>query len=117
MFTGTTTVSLAMLPTVEKVVTLEIESYLEQTNRPFFEQSRVSEKIDIRIGDALSSLDKLIAEKASFDMVGLDRHYSGSSETDTMAGVHRRRQEQLYQLLLQDRRQRAAQQRWFYCCG
>ncbi|EKM57117.1 uncharacterized protein PHACADRAFT_172804 [Phanerochaete carnosa HHB-10118-sp] len=72
MFTGTTTVSLALLPTVERIVTLELEEYLEQTNRPFFEQAGVSEKIDIRIGDALSSLDKLIADNASFDMVFVD---------------------------------------------
>lgn len=71
MFTGTTTVSLAMLPTVEKVVTLELEGYLESNNRPHFEQSGVSEKIDIRIGDALASLDQLIKEGASFDMVRL----------------------------------------------
>lgn len=71
MFTGTTTVSLAMLQTVEKVVTLELEEFLESTNRPYFEQSGVSEKIDIRIGDALSSLDRLIEEKAAFDMVRL----------------------------------------------
>lgn len=71
MFTGTTTVSLAMLPTVLKVVTLELEEYLERTNRPFFEQSGVSGKIDVRIGDALTSLDRLIKEKASFDMVRL----------------------------------------------
>ncbi|KIP10795.1 hypothetical protein PHLGIDRAFT_125302 [Phlebiopsis gigantea 11061_1 CR5-6] len=72
MFTGTTTVSLAMLPTVLKVVTLELEEYLERTNRPFFEQSGVSGKIDVRIGDALTSLDRLIEEKASFDMVFID---------------------------------------------
>jgi predicted O-methyltransferase YrrM len=69
MFTGTTTLSLAMVSTVEKVVSLELEKFLEETNRPFFNQSGVSEKIEIRIGDALSSLDKLVEEKASFDMV------------------------------------------------
>ena len=69
MFTGNTTLALAMVPTVEKVVSLELEQFLEQTNRPFFEKSGVSEKIDIRIGDALTSLDKLVEEKASFDMV------------------------------------------------
>ena len=71
MFTGTTTVSLALVPTVEQVVTLELEAYLEQTNRPFFVQAGVAEKIDIRIGEALSSLDGLSAEGASFDMVRL----------------------------------------------
>lgn len=69
MFTGTTTLSLALVPTVEKVVSLELEGYLEETNRPFFDQSGVSEKIEIRIGDALESLDKLIEEGMVFDMV------------------------------------------------
>ncbi|GJE93464.1 SAM-dependent methyltransferase-like protein [Phanerochaete sordida] len=72
MFTGTTTVALALVPTVEKVVTLELEAYLEQTNRPFFAQAGVSEKIDIRIGEALASLEELSAEGASFDMVFID---------------------------------------------
>lgn len=72
MFTGTSTVSLALVPTVEKVVTLELEGYLEHTNRPFFEQAGVAEKIEVRIGDALSSLDALSAEEAKFDMVFID---------------------------------------------
>lgn len=69
MFTGTTTVSLAMLPTVEKVVTLELEQFLESTNKPYFERSGVSDKIEIRIGDALTSLEQLVEEGTSFDMV------------------------------------------------
>ncbi len=69
MFIGTTTVSLAMLPGVEQVVSLELEGYLEEINRPYFKLAGVSDKIDVRIGDAIASLDKLIAEGASFDMV------------------------------------------------
>ena len=69
MFTGTTTVSLAMVPSVERIVTLELEQYLESNNRPYFEQSGVADKIDIRIGDASALLDELVEQKASFDMV------------------------------------------------
>ena len=69
MFTGTTTISLAMLPSVEKVVALELEGYLESLNRPYFERANVSGKIDIHIGDAKASLDKLSNENQMFDMV------------------------------------------------
>ena len=69
MFTGTTTVSLACLPAVVKVVTLEIEAYLETHNRPYFDAAGVANKIDIRIGDAATSLGTLAKEGHSFDMV------------------------------------------------
>lgn len=38
---------------------------------PYFEQAGVAHKIDIRIDDAVKSLDALDKEKASFDMVGM----------------------------------------------
>ena len=69
MFTGTTTVSLALLPSVKKVVSLELEGYLKVNNTPYFEKAGVAHKIDVRIGDALTSLDTLIKEGATFDMV------------------------------------------------
>lgn len=69
MFTGTTTVSLASVPGVERVVTLEIEAYLEKHNRPYFEEAGVADKIDIRIGDGLTTLEALGKDGASFDMV------------------------------------------------
>lgn len=74
MFTGTTTVSLALLPTVEKVTTLDIEPYLRDFNMPHFQKAGVADKIDILIDDALRSLDKLDKEKASFDMVNTSRN-------------------------------------------
>lgn len=120
MFTGTTTVALAMLPTVEKVVTLELEGYLETTNRPYFEQTGVSEKIDIRIGDALASLDVLIKENASFDMVRPSLTALLASESHSALDIHRRGQGQLHQLFPQDRRRRASQERGLHsrrqCC-
>lgn len=69
MFTGTSTVALALVPGVEKVVTLEIEGYLKEINTPYFDEAGVSNKIDVRIGDALTSLNALVNEGASFDMV------------------------------------------------
>ena len=78
MFTGTSTAALALVPTVEKVVTLEIEGYLKEINTPYFEEAGVAHKIDIRIGDALTSLDSLIAQGATFDMV---LHSWGAQQT------------------------------------
>jgi len=72
MFTGTTTVSLALVPTVNKVVALELEPYLLEHNLPSFKEAGVADKIDVRIGKALESLEKLEAEGASFDMVFID---------------------------------------------
>ncbi|KAI0083788.1 S-adenosyl-L-methionine-dependent methyltransferase [Irpex rosettiformis] len=72
MFTGTTTVTLAMIPTVEKVVALELEGYLKDWSRPYFEQAQVSDKIDVWVGDAVSSLNRLDEEHASFDLVFID---------------------------------------------
>lgn len=69
MFTGTTTIALAMLPSVEKVVALELEGYLKKWSSPYFEQAKVSDKIDVRIGDAVTSLATLQKESASFDLV------------------------------------------------
>lgn len=76
MFTGTTTVSLALLPTVEKVTTLDIEPYLRDFNMPQFQKAGVADKIDILIDDALRSLDKLDKEMVSFDMVSTSKKES-----------------------------------------
>lgn len=61
MFTGTTTVALALLPSVTKVVTLELEGFLADFSIPYFAEAGVAEKIEVKIGDARESLDKLAA--------------------------------------------------------
>ena len=68
MFTGTTTVSLALVPSVDKVTALDIEPYLLEHNLPNFKEAGVADKIDVRIGNAIESLEKLEQEGASFDM-------------------------------------------------
>ena len=45
MFIGTTTVSLALLPQVEKVVTMDIEPYLVELSSPWWEKAGVGHKI------------------------------------------------------------------------
>ena len=72
MFTGTTTVSLALVPSIEKVTALDIEPYLLEHNLPSFKEAGVADKIDVRIGNALQTLDQLEQEGASFDMVSLN---------------------------------------------
>ena len=53
--------ALALLPSVEKVVGLEIEQFLEDFDRPFWEQAGVSDKIETKIGLAVESLKELEA--------------------------------------------------------
>ncbi|KAI0342494.1 S-adenosyl-L-methionine-dependent methyltransferase [Trametopsis cervina] len=72
MFTGTTTVALALVPTVEKVTALELEQYLKDWSQPYFQQAQVSDKIDVLIGDASVSLNTLSQQGASFDLVFID---------------------------------------------
>lgn len=69
MFTGTTTVSLALLPHVERVVTMDIEAYLVEHNLKWWKQAGVSDKIETRIGDAKAGLQKLKEDKEQFDLV------------------------------------------------
>lgn len=68
-FVGTTTLALALVPEVTKVVTLEYEPYLETFAAPFFEREGVKDKIDVRIGDAKTALQKLADEGQQFDVV------------------------------------------------
>ncbi|KZT25175.1 hypothetical protein NEOLEDRAFT_1093041 [Neolentinus lepideus HHB14362 ss-1] len=79
MFTGTSTVSFALLPSVIAVVTLELEGFLVDFNSPYFEEAGVAEKIDIRVGDARESLDQLANEGMVFDMVFIDADKAGYS--------------------------------------
>ncbi|KZV94304.1 S-adenosyl-L-methionine-dependent methyltransferase [Exidia glandulosa HHB12029] len=72
MFVGGTALALAMLPTVEKVVSLEYEEYLLEFATPYFEHAGVREKMDVRIGDGLDGLKQLAEEGQQFDMVFVD---------------------------------------------
>ncbi|KAI0079516.1 S-adenosyl-L-methionine-dependent methyltransferase [Panus rudis PR-1116 ss-1] len=72
MFTGTTTVSLALAPWTKKITTVELEPYLARINRPYFQQAGVARKIDIKIGDAMEVLEELAEEGEKFDMIFID---------------------------------------------
>ena len=53
--------ALALLPLVDKVVGLELEGFMEEFDRPFWEQAGVSGKIETKIGPALDALAELAA--------------------------------------------------------
>ncbi|TFK51960.1 S-adenosyl-L-methionine-dependent methyltransferase [Heliocybe sulcata] len=79
MFTGTSTVSFALLPAVDRVVTLELEDFLADFSRPYFEEAGVSQKINVKVGDARESLDQLATEGMTFDMIFIDADKAGYS--------------------------------------
>jgi len=77
VFTSTTTVALALLPSVEKIVALDIEPYLVDFAKPYYEQAEVQDKIDFRIGNAIKTMEELEAEGQTFDMVFIDADKDG----------------------------------------
>ncbi|MCO5549776.1 hypothetical protein L7F22_003249 [Adiantum nelumboides] len=75
MFTGTTTLAIAdVLPKQGgKIIALELDDYLRQLANPFFEKAGVKERIEVRIGKAMDSIQKMIKEKEdSFDLIFID---------------------------------------------
>lgn len=77
VFTSTTTVALAQLPSVERIVACEIEPYLKTWAKPFYEQAGVQDKIDFRVGSALDTLSALEQAGETFDLVFIDADKDG----------------------------------------
>lgn len=82
MFTGTTTVCIAQnLPPNGSVTTLEIDPYLDSFTRPLFQQSGLSDKIHVKIGNALDQLDaianNLKSDQDAFDIIFIDADKPG----------------------------------------
>lgn len=77
VFTSTTTVALALLPFVERIVALDCEPYLVEFAKPYYEQAKVANKIDFRIGDAIKTLEDLEDKEDGFDMVFIDADKGG----------------------------------------
>lgn len=72
-FTGYSSTCMALgLPEGGKVVTLEINDELEPLMREAWQRAGVQDKIELRLGDALQSLQDLESEGAEFDMAFID---------------------------------------------
>lgn len=72
MFTGYATLTIAeTLPADAQIVTLEIDPFLADFARPFFNASGHGDKIDVRVGPALEAMQAMEGE-APFDVVFID---------------------------------------------
>ncbi len=74
-FAGYCTLWMALaLPDDGEVVTCDLDDQFPSVGRPFWEQAGVADKITLRTGPALDTLDALIAEgrAGSFDMAFVD---------------------------------------------
>jgi predicted O-methyltransferase YrrM len=74
VFTGYSALSVALaLPADGKIVALDISKDFTDRARPIWKDAGVEGKIDLRIGPALDSLDKMIAAKEGpFDFAFID---------------------------------------------
>lgn len=75
MFTGTTTLAIAdVLPKQGgKIIALELDDYLRELANPFFEKAGVKERVDVRIGKAMDSIQEMIKSKEEFfDLIFID---------------------------------------------
>ncbi|KAK4054670.1 hypothetical protein OIO90_003482 [Microbotryomycetes sp. JL221] len=74
VFTGTATLALALIPSVEQIIGLDIEPFLETFNRPYWQQAGVSLKIQTFMSEPASkSLNQLYENKIEpFDLIFID---------------------------------------------
>ncbi|GAA6058911.1 hypothetical protein JCM10212_002863 [Sporobolomyces blumeae] len=78
VFTGTATLALALLPSVQRITALDIEPFLESFNRPYWQRAGVSSKIDFQIAPALDSLEHFAKDgHEGFDLVFIDADKPG----------------------------------------
>lgn len=82
MFTGTTTVCIAQqLRQGGKVTALEIDPYLHNFTRPFFHQSGLAEKIDVKVGNAVDHLEAIsktiVCDQDAYDIIFIDADKPG----------------------------------------
>jgi len=75
VFMGSTTLALALsLPDNGTVVALDINKDFVSIGEKYWKEQKVSHKIDLRLGPAVSSLQRMISsgEKGSYDLVFID---------------------------------------------
>jgi predicted O-methyltransferase YrrM len=72
-FTGYGALAMALaLPAAGRVVTLDVNEDWPAIGRRHWERAGVAERIELRVGLALDSLDGLLAEGAQFDLAYVD---------------------------------------------
>ena len=79
-FTGYGTLAMALaLPADGRVVTLDVNAHWADIGREYWRAAGVEERIELRLGTALESLDGLLAEGAagSFDLAYIDADKKG----------------------------------------
>lgn len=75
VFTGYSSTSLALaLPPEGRITACDISEEFTAVARNYWQQAKVADKIDLRLGPALETLDKLIAEghSGSYDIAFID---------------------------------------------
>lgn len=73
VFTGYSSLSVAMnLPEDGKVVACDVSHEFTNTARKYWHKAGVDGKVDLRVGPAIDTLDKLIQEGQTFDMAFID---------------------------------------------
>jgi len=79
MFTGYGALSIAeVLPADGKMVTCEIDPFLAEFSRPFFDRSPHGSKIEVRVGSAIETMRKFdINVEEGFDMIFIDADKGG----------------------------------------
>lgn len=78
MFTGTSSLAMAeVIPKDGKVYCLEIEPYMLELAQPKFDAAGVSKQIEVLIGSATDSIEKLQKRGERFDIAFLDADKSG----------------------------------------
>lgn len=72
-FTGYGALAMALaLPPDGRVVTLDVNEHWPAIGRSHWERAGVADRVELRIGLALDSLDRLAAEGAAFDLAYVD---------------------------------------------
>lgn len=73
MFTGYSALAMAeALPEQGKLIACEVDAYVARVAQTLFQVSPHGDKIQVEVGSALETLDRLIADQAVFDLVFID---------------------------------------------
>lgn len=72
VFVGSTTLALALSPTVEKIYALDITSQYPDQGRPYWQQAGVEQKIELQVGSAVDSMQQLIKQGVHADLIFID---------------------------------------------